>query len=116
MAVLASGLSIMILRLPGIGVGAVVGSVDPDGVAEALAEAEALADADAPAGDPLSSTKVVVLSPPHPASAADASPATRTTPNPFITLSNDSAPQGLRGNPSRSVYRAERIIVRARDR
>ena len=56
-AVLASGLSMMIFEPSGMGVAAVVGSVEPAGVALAPGEAEALALADVPAaGDPLSST------------------------------------------------------------
>jgi hypothetical protein len=86
-AVFASGLSMMIFRVPGIGVAAVMGTSEPVGVALALAEAEAPALAEALAeGVPLSSTKVVVLSPPHPASTT----AIRTdspTPNPFIAPS-----------------------------
>jgi hypothetical protein len=97
MAVLASGLSMMIFKPPAIGVAAVFGSDELAGVALALplALTEALADADA-VGDPLSRTKLVVLSPPQPASEADASPTNRTTPNPFITLSNGSAALRLR--------------------
>src|SRR5438128_8724836 len=84
-AVAASGLSMMTFRLPGMGVAAVAGSEERGGWALALALALVEAWADAPAvGDPLSSTKVVVLSPPHPASAANAIPNSRTTPNPFI--------------------------------
>jgi hypothetical protein len=85
--VLASGLSMMIFPPPGIGVAAVVGSVELAGAGLAPVEGEAFADEAAAVGDPLSSTKLVVLSPPHPASAADASTANRTTPNPFNTLS-----------------------------
>jgi hypothetical protein len=102
-AVLASGLSMMIFRLSGIGVAAVVGSEELAGEAPALAEGEALADAEAAVGDPLSSTKVVVLSPPHPDRAAPISAVNRTTPNPFITLSNGSAPQRLRATLSRRL-------------
>jgi len=84
-AVLASGLSMMIFTLPGMAVAAVAGSDELAGVAltgpdgEAPALVEALAD-----GEPLSRTKVVVVSPPHPASIA----VTRTispAPNPFMT-------------------------------
>jgi predicted lipid-binding transport protein (Tim44 family) len=84
--VLASGLSMMIFALSGIGVAAVAGRVALVGAALALAlaltEAEAAALAEA-LGEPLSSTKVVVLSPPHPASTT----AIRTpspAPNPFM--------------------------------
>src|SRR5437879_13788303 len=107
MAVLESGLSMMIFRPPAMGVAAVVGSDEPVDAALALAEAEAFGDAPLADGDPLSSTKLVVLSPPHPVSAAAASPANRTTPPPFIPLSNASAPHRLR-RP------AEPIIARAR--
>src|SRR5947209_5177164 len=113
MAVLESGLSMMIFRSPAMGVAAVVGSDEP--VDAALAEAEAFGDAPLADGDPLSSTKLVVLSPPHPVSAAAASPANRTTPSPFITLSNGSAPRRLRESIS-GYSPAERIIGRARDR
>ena len=59
----------MTFRLPGIGVAAVLGSDELAGAALALVEGEAFAEEEALAlGDPLSSTKVVVLSPPHPAS------------------------------------------------
>jgi hypothetical protein len=114
--VLASGLSMMIFRLPAMGVAAVVGSEELAGAALVLADAEAEAFGDAPlaVGDPLSSTKVVVLSPPQPDSAT-ATNAANMTPNPFITLSNGSAPQRLRLTLSRRLP-AERIIVRARDR
>ncbi len=81
-AVLESGLSMMIFSPSGIGVAAVTGSEEPAGVAlaEVKGEAPALAEA---LGEPLSSTNVVVVSPPHPASTI----ATRTyspAPNPFI--------------------------------
>jgi hypothetical protein len=76
----------MIFKLPGIGVAAVLGSVELAGAALALADAEALGDAALAVGDPLSSTNVVELSPPHPAIAADDSTTNRTTPNPFNTL------------------------------
>ena len=83
--VLASGLSMMILMLPGMGVAAVAGSAALVGVALAPAEGEVPALVEALAeGDPLSSTLVVVLSPPHPASTT----AIRTespAPNPFIS-------------------------------
>jgi hypothetical protein len=69
-AVLASGLSMMILRLPAIGVAAVVGSDELAGEALVPADGEALADAEVAAGDPLDKTNVVLLSPPQPASAS----------------------------------------------
>ncbi len=76
----------MIFRLPAMGVAAVMGSAVLTGVALALTDAEVPALAEALAdGDPLSSTKVVVLSPPHPASTT----AIRTispAPIPFMTL------------------------------
>jgi hypothetical protein len=74
----------MIFKLPGMGVAAVLGSVELAGAALALADA--LGDAALAVGDPLSSTNVVELSPPHPAIAADDSTTNRTTPNPFNTL------------------------------
>src|SRR2546428_1410815 len=84
-AVLASGLSMMIFLLPGIAVAAVTGSDELAGVALVLADGEVPALAEALAdGDPLSSTNVGVLSPPHPAST----PHTRTgspAPNPLMT-------------------------------
>jgi hypothetical protein len=75
----------MIFKPPSIGVAAVFGSEELAGAALALALTEALADAEA-VGDPLSTTKVVVLSPPHPHRVTATSPTNRTTPNPFITL------------------------------
>jgi hypothetical protein len=76
----------MIFTLSGIGVAAVAGSVALVGVALALVlaltEPEALALAEA-LGEPVSNTKVVVLSPPHPANTT----AIRTpspAPNPFM--------------------------------
>jgi len=79
-AVLESGLSMMIFSPSGIGVAAVTGSEELAGVALAEVEGEAPAVAE---GEPLSSTNVVVVSPPHPASTI----AMRTyspAPNPFI--------------------------------
>jgi hypothetical protein len=107
-AVLASGLSMLIFSAPGMGVAAVLGSEELAGVALVLARAEAEALADA-LGESLGSTKVVVLSLPHAASAAEAATNSRTTPNPFITLSNGLTPQGLRATlfatvPSRAHY------------
>ena len=57
----------MIFEPSRIGVAAVAGSVEPVGVALGWAEVVAPALALA-VGEPLSSTNVVVLSPPHPAS------------------------------------------------
>jgi hypothetical protein len=90
--VLASGLSMMIFRLSGIGVAAVTGSVVLAGLALAWAEdvAPALALA---VGDPLSTTKVVVLSPPHPANTRQARPRESAAPNPFMTPLNEQRPQ-----------------------
>jgi hypothetical protein len=90
--VLASGLSMMIFRLSGIGVAAVTGSAELVGAALALAEAVALALALAD-GEPLSSTKVVVLSPPHPANTRHAVARESAAPNPFMTPLNDRRPQ-----------------------
>jgi hypothetical protein len=101
-AVLASGLSMLIFSAPGMGVAAVLGSEELAGVALVLARAEAEALADA-LGESLGSTKVVVLSLPHAASAAEAATNSRTTPNPFITLSNGLTPQGLRATPFATV-------------
>jgi hypothetical protein len=98
--VLASGLSMMIFPPPGIGVAAVVGSAELAGAGLAPLEGEAFADEEAADGDPLSSTKVVVLSPPHPASAADATPTTSTTPNPFNTLSKRLSAATVTPDPS----------------
>jgi len=95
----------MIFKPPAIGYAAVVGSEELAGAALALVPGEALAEAEA-VGEPLSRTKVVVLSPPHPDSAADASPSDRTTANPFITLSNDSAPLRLRVTGRGAIGRA----------
>jgi hypothetical protein len=103
-AVLASGLSMLIFSAPGMGVAAVLGSEELAGVALVLARAEAEAEALADAlGESLGSTKVVVLSLPHAASAAEAATNSRTTPNPFITLSNGLTPQGLRATPFATV-------------
>jgi len=90
--VLASGLSMMIFEPSGIGVAAVAGSVEPVGVALACAVVVAPALALA-VGEPLSSTKVVVLSPPHPANTRQASPRETAAPNPFMTPLNDQRPQ-----------------------
>src|SRR5256714_4910381 len=66
--VLESGLSMMIL-LPSVGgVTVVVGSEEGD--PEVPADGEALAEGELAAGEPLSCTKVVTLSPPHPAIAS----------------------------------------------
>jgi hypothetical protein len=58
-----------------------------EALAPALAVGEAVGDAAPAVGDPLSRTKVVVLSPPHPDRVTATSPTNRTSPNPFNTLS-----------------------------
>jgi hypothetical protein len=95
MAVLASGLSMMIFKVGSvIGVTAVAGSEEIVGVAPGAAEglvpafAEALAD-----GDPVSSTKVVVLSPPHAARARHVVATDSAANNLFMTPLNDNRPQ-----------------------
>src|SRR6266550_2165551 len=85
-AVLESGLSMMIFDPSGIGVAAVAGRLELAGVPLAVVEGEAPVLAEA-LGEPLSSTNVVVLSPPHPANTtanARKSPA----PNPFMAPSS----------------------------
>lgn len=82
MLLLASGLSMMILLPPGIGVAEV--AVDPeDAAGEALAPEDAFADAEADAkadGLEVLSTKFVLLSPPQ-----AASPLANMTPTPAIS-------------------------------
>jgi hypothetical protein len=63
------------------------GSDELAGAALALLEGEALAEAPLALGDPLSSTKVVVLSPPHPASTNPIR-AISPAPYPFMTASS----------------------------
>jgi len=111
-AVLASGLSMMIFTLWGIAVAAVTGSDELAGVALVVADGEVPALAEALAdGDPLSSTKVVVLSPPHPASTAH----TRTVspaPNPFMTTELGALYVALAmGDIQRRLIRAEALVV-----
>src|SRR6266550_5787708 len=81
-AVLESGLSMMIFNPSGIGVAAVSGREELAGVALAVVEGEAPALAEA-LGEPLSSTNVVVLSPPHPANTT-ANATNSPAPNPFM--------------------------------
>ena len=82
MAVPPSGLSMMILKLFGIGVAAAPGRGELAG--EAFGEAEALAEFDA-VGDSDCSTYVVPPSLPHPATPRQASPRISAVPNPFKT-------------------------------
>ena len=71
-------------------------SVESVGEALALLEADALAFAEAPAlGDPLSSTKLVVLSPPQAASIRQAVPTTSAAPYLFISPLNASAARSV---------------------
>jgi hypothetical protein len=91
--VLAFGLSMMIFRLSGIAVAAVAGSVELAGEALALAEALLPAFAEALAlGVPVSSTKLVVLSPPQAARPRHAVPTTNAAANLFMTPLNE--PEG----------------------
>jgi hypothetical protein len=96
-AVLASGLSMMIFTLgSAIGVTAVAGRVEGAGVAPGLADALVLGLAEAlGAGVPVSSTNVVVLSPPHAANARHAVPTTSAAPNLFMTPLNARRPQSV---------------------
>ena len=109
-AVLASGLSMMIFRSPGIAVAAVAGSDELAGVVLVLADGEAPAFVEALA-DPLSMTNVVVLLPPHPASTTD----TRTVspaPNPFMTTELGALYVALAmGDIQRRLIRVEPFLV-----
>ena len=82
-AVLESGLSMMIFEPSGIAVAAVAGSDEVVGVVEAFVEGEVPALAEA-LGEPLSSTKVVVVSPPHPASTTTTIRTDSPAPDPFM--------------------------------
>jgi hypothetical protein len=83
-ALLPSGLSMMIFRLLRMGVAAVVGSDELAGEALAPVDGEALPDAELAAGDPLCSTKVVVLSPPQAAMVVRHAPASSNRSTLFI--------------------------------
>ena len=85
-ALLPSGLSMMIFRFLGIGVAAVMGREEVSGEVLVAADGEALAEAALAVGVPLVKTYVVVLSPPHPAIAIAATPTSNPTLNPFISL------------------------------
>jgi hypothetical protein len=85
---LASGLSMKTLLPSSGGVTAVVGSEELSGEAPPPADGEALAEPELAVGDPLDSTNVVVLSPPHPAIASAAMLTNTPTPNPFMTPLN----------------------------
>ena len=83
MAVPPSGLSMMILKLLGMGVAALAGSDELAG--NPFVDAEALAEGEPAEGDSVWSTYVVPPSLPHPAAPRQASPRISAVPNPFKT-------------------------------
>src|SRR2546423_3023804 len=73
----------MMILLPSVGGVTVV--VGEEGEPEVPADGEALAEGELAAGEPLSCTKVVTLSPPHPAIASATMLANTPTANPLMS-------------------------------